>query len=257
MDKEKTRSERNQLLKRLENFFELPMVILGFVWLALLIIELVYQTSPALETFGLVIWGIFILDFLVKFFIAPDKSIYLKRNILTIISLIVPAFRILRVARVLRFLRFSRGLRLVKVVGSLNRGMRALSATMKRRAFGYVIILSLIVLFGGAAGMYAFEREIEGGLNDYGTALWWTSMILTTMGSEYWPKTFEGRFLCIILALYAFAVFGYVTATIATFFIGRDAENAQGELAGSQQIESLRKEIRELRDLLENRPPEV
>jgi len=27
------------------------------------------------------------------------------------------------------------------------------------------------------------------------------------------------------LALYAFAVFGYVTATLASFFIGRDAEN--------------------------------
>lgn len=253
MDKDKTRSARNQLLKRLENFFELPMIILGFVWLALLVIELVYQTSPALETFGLVIWGIFIIDFLFKFFVAPDKSEYLKRNMLTLISLIVPAFRVLRVARILRVFRFSRGLRLVKVVGSLNRSMRALSATMKRRAFGYVIILSVIVLFGGAAGMYAFEKDIEGGLNDYGTALWWTSMILTTMGSEYWPKTFEGRLLCIILALYAFAVFGYVTATIATFFIGRDAEDSNSELAGSEQIESLRREIRELRGIIEKR----
>ncbi|HEU5146432.1 MAG TPA: ion transporter, partial [Chryseosolibacter sp.] len=253
MDKDKTRSARNQLLKRLENFFELPMIILGFVWLALLVIELVYQTSPALETFGLVIWGIFIIDFLFKFFVAPYKSEYLKRNMLTLISLIVPAFRVLRVARILRVFRFSRGLRLVKVLGSLNRSMRALSATMKRRAFGYVIILSVIVLFGGAAGMYAFEKDIQGGLNDYGTALWWTSMILTTMGSEYWPKTFEGRLLCIILALYAFAVFGYVTATIATFFIGRDAEDSNSELAGSEQIESLRREIRELRGIIEKR----
>lgn len=253
---ENTKSERRKLLKRFESFFELPMVILGFVWLALLIIELVHQTSPVLETFGLVIWVIFIVDFLIKFFLSPDKEIFLKKNVLTIVSLIVPAFRILRVARVLRFIRLSRGLRLVKVLGSLNRGMRALSATMKRRAFGYVILLSLIVLFGGAAGMYAFEKDVEGGLHDYGTALWWTSMILTTMGSEYWPKTFEGRFLCIILALYAFAVFGYVTATIASYFIGRDAEDSQAEAAGTAQIESLRKELRQLRELLE-KPPQV
>lgn len=249
----KAKSERRQLLKRFESFFELPMVILGFVWLALLIVELVHKTSPALETFGLVIWVIFIIDFLIKFFLSPEKDTFLKKNILTIISLIVPAFRILRVARILRFFRLSRGLRLVKVLGSLNRGMRALSATMKRRAFGYVILLSLIVLFGGAAGMYAFEKDVEGGLIDYGTALWWTSMILTTMGSEYWPKTFEGRFLCIILALYAFAVFGYVTATIASYFIGRDAEDSQAEIAGAKQIETLREEIRELRQLLQNR----
>jgi voltage-gated potassium channel len=251
MDNEKVRSERYRLLRRIENFFELPMVILGFAWLGLLIIELVYKTSPALETFGLVIWVIFMIDFLVKFFVAPEKGLFLKKNVLTAVSLVVPAFRVLRIARVLRVFRFARGLRLVKVLGSLNRGMRALSSTMKRRAFGYVILLSLIILFGGAAGMYAFEKDVAGGLTDYATALWWTSMILTTMGSEYWPKTLEGRLLCIILALYAFAVFGYVTATIATYFIGRDAENSQTEIAGSKQIEGLQKQIAELRQLLE------
>jgi voltage-gated potassium channel len=253
MDKKKETSERNQLLKRFENFFEFPMVVLGFLWLVLLIIELVYETSPVLETFGVVIWGIFILDFLIKFILAPDKQPFLKKNLLTIISLVVPAFRVLRFARVLRFFRFSRGLRFVKVVGSLNRGMRALSATMRRRAFGYVILLSLIILFGGAAGMYAFEKDVEGGLNDYGTALWWTGMILTTMGSEYWPKTLEGRLLCILLALYSFAVFGYVTATLATYFIGRDAESNKTEIAGARQLETLQKEIRELKELLQNK----
>jgi voltage-gated potassium channel len=253
MDKKKETSERNQLLKRFENFFEFPMIVLGFLWLVLLIIELVYQTSPVLETFGVVIWGIFILDFLIKFILAPDKQLFLKKNVLTIISLVVPAFRVLRVARVLRFFRFSRGLRFVKVVGSLNRGMRALSATMRRRAFGYVILLSLIILFGGAAGMYAFEKDVEGGLNDYGTALWWTGMILTTMGSEYWPKTLEGRLLCILLALYSFAVFGYVTATLATYFIGRDADSTRTEIAGARQLEKLQKEIRELKELLQNK----
>ena len=34
----------------------------------------------------------------------------------------------------------------------------------------------------------------------------------------------EGRILCFILVLYAFSVFGYVTATLATFFVGRDID---------------------------------
>lgn len=33
-------------------------------------------------------------------------------------------------------------------------------------------------------------------------------MLLTTMGSEYWPQTAEGRILCLLLSVYAFAVFG-------------------------------------------------
>ncbi len=40
-------------------------------------------------------------------------------------------------------------------------------------------------------------------------------MIMTTMGS--WPQTPEGRVLCLLLAVYAFAVFGYVTAMLAAF----------------------------------------
>lgn len=44
-----------------------------------------------------------------------------------------------------------------------------------------------------------FERGAlpRGGIDSYGTALWWTAMILTTMGSDYWPKTAEGRILCV------------------------------------------------------------
>lgn len=243
-------SQRRLLIKRFQSLVEGPMIVLGFVWLALLIIELVYQANPALETLGIAIWVIFIIDFLIKFFLAPEKISFFKANIITLISLVIPAFRILRLFRFFRLLRFSRSFRLVKVLGSLNRGMRALSATMERRAFGYVILLTFIVVFAGAAGMYAFEKDVDGGLNDYGTAVWWTSMIMTTLGSDYWPRTPEGRILCIALALFAFAVFGYITATIATYFIGRDAEDKTAELAGTRQISDLKKEIDALKQLV-------
>ncbi len=73
-------------------------------------------------------------------------------------------------------------------------------------------------------------------------------MMITTIGSEYFPQTIEGRVLCFILALYGFAVFGYVTATLATFFVGRDAENAESEIAGAEDIKALRDEIALLRE---------
>jgi voltage-gated potassium channel len=132
--------------------------------------------------------------------------------------------------------------------------MRALGRTMGRRGFGYVAALTLLVTLGGAAGMHYFERGQ--GLDDFGTALWWTAMIMTTMGSEYWPKTAEGRVLCLVLALYAFAVFGYVTATIATFFLGRDAENPEAEVAGAASVEALRREIAALREDLRALAPQ-
>jgi voltage-gated potassium channel len=111
-----------------------------------------------------------------------------------------------------------------------------------------VIALTLLVLFASAAGMYAFENETPGGLKSYAEALWWTAMVMTTMGSQYWPETLEERVLCFFLALYAFAFFGYVTTTLATFFVGRDAENEEAELAGERELIAVREELRLLRE---------
>lgn len=243
-------TERRELLQRIEDWLETPMLVLAFVWLGLLVGELTWGESPAFEIIGTVIWAIFIINFVLEFVLAPHKAVYLRKNWLTVFSLLVPALRIFRIFRAVRLLRLSRvgrGLRLFRVVSSLNRGMRALAANLQRRGFGYVLSLSLIVLFAGAAGMYAFENEVPGGLDSYSEALWWTAMVMTTMGSQYWPQTLEGRMLCFLLALYAFAVFGYVTATLATYFVGRDAESTEAELAGAEDVRALREELRALR----------
>jgi len=208
--------------------------------------------SPALEIAGTAIWIIFIADFGVKLAIAPDRPAYLKGHWLTALSLLVPALRVLRIARVLRVLRLARavrGVRLFRVLSSLNRGMKALSGAMGRRGFGYAVVLTGVVVFAGAAGMFAFENEnADGrGLNDYPTALWWTAMMITTVGSEYWPQTIEGRVLCLVLALYAFAVFGYVAATVSTFFIEQDAASKDAALVAAKAVEEVRREVAGLR----------
>ena len=243
--KQEVNTERRQILDQLEQWLETPLVLLGLVWLILLVIELRWGLSPFLETVGTLIWVIFIIDFAIRLVISPDKLQYLKQNWLTAIALILPALRVLRlvrIARVFRTARAVRGLRLLRIVTSVNRGMKALSATFGRRGFGYVSALTGVVLFAGAGGIYAFEREVPGGLNSYSVALWWTAMLLTSIGSEYWPQTAEGRVLCFLLSLYGFGVFGYVTAVLASFFVGRDAEGA-GELAGAQAVKELRDEI--------------
>lgn len=240
--------ERRELLHQIERGLETPMVVLGFVWLGLLIWELLNGLTPMLEVIGLAIWGLFVLHFGLEFLLAPRKLAYLKSNWLTAVSLAIPALRAVRVLRAFRVLRATRGLRLVKVLSSVNRGMRALGASLGRRGFGYVSALTLIVTVSGAAGMHAFENQVAGGLSTYSEALWWTAMIMTTMGSAYWPQTAEGRVLCVFLALYAFGVFGYVTATLATFFVGRDAEAPDAEIAGATTIAVLRSEIAALRE---------
>jgi voltage-gated potassium channel len=173
MSNEQLTVQRNSLLRKVEKFLEAPMIFLGFVWLVLLVVELIWGLTPVLEIISITIWVIFILDFLLKLILAPKKFTYLKKNWLTAISLIIPALRIFRIFRIARLIRGIRSVRLIKVVSSVNRSMGSLNATMKRRGFKYVIILTVAIIFAGAAGMYAFEKDSGKGFMAYGNALWW------------------------------------------------------------------------------------
>jgi voltage-gated potassium channel len=221
------RRERWKLTARFVRALDTPMLVLSAVWLLLLVVEFTRGLSPWLQTLNDVIWGSFVLQFLIEFAVAPSKRVYLRKRWITAVSLVLPAlrlFRLVRVVRVARLARAARGLRLARLLGTMNRSMRVLALVFRRRGLGYVTVLTALVAVTGAAGMYRFELDAPGGpgFSDYGTALWWTAMLLTTMGSEYWPRTPEGRLLCLLLAIYAFAVFGYVTAAIAAYFVDRD-----------------------------------
>ncbi|MCO5251100.1 MAG: ion transporter [Candidatus Kapabacteria bacterium] len=242
--------ERIRLLTSVERILEGPMILLGFVWLILLVIELVWGINKTLEYVSLGIWGIFIIDFLIKITLAPEKLSFLKTNWLTAISLFIPALRIFRIFRFVKILRGVRGIRLVRLVSSFNRSMRSLGKTMKRRALGYVIIITLIVIFAGAAGMYALENPTPG-FTSYSLALWWTAMRVITAGNEFNPITTEGRALAFLIAVFGYSIFGYVTATFASYFIGRDAEEKDAPIAGSHEIDELKSEIIALRRIIE------
>ena len=62
--KDQLTRERYELLQRIQNFLEGPMVILGFVWLVLLVVELLWDLNDTLLWLNYAIWGIFIFDFL-------------------------------------------------------------------------------------------------------------------------------------------------------------------------------------------------
>lgn len=240
---------RWRLLRDLDQWLTVPMALLSLAWLLIVVWELVSGSTELLTTVGTVIWIVFIVEFLIRFTLAPAKLPFLKSNWLTVLALAVPALRLFRTLSFLRAARALRGIRLVRIVGTANRSMNALKRTLQRRGFGYVAGLTVLVIGLGAAGMLNFEnaREVEGGFRDYGHALWWTGMLIASIGSDYWPVTTEGRLLAMLLALYGLAMFGYITATFASFFVGRDAAEARGPVAGSADVKQVLREVRAMR----------
>ena len=83
-----------EILEQIESWLELPMLALGFAWLVLLVVEVVWGLGRFLQTVSNVIWVIFIIDFLLRFTLAPFKVSYLKSNWLTALSLLAPGLRL-------------------------------------------------------------------------------------------------------------------------------------------------------------------
>ena len=241
--------ERRTTLEQLGDWLDVPMLVLSVIWLGLVLWELSFGANEVLELIGIAIWIVFIAEFALRFALAPRKVEFLKHNWLTVIALLIPALRLFRIFRIFRAARALRGVRLVRIVGTANRSMGALKSALRRRRLGYVMAMTMLVMALGAAGMLSFEpaAEVEGGFTSYGDALWWTAMLLTTIGSQFWPATTEGRLLALLISVYGLAVFGYITASFASFFVGWDAQNSGDRPASAGDIAALGKQVAALR----------
>src|SRR5436190_5186023 len=92
--------ERWRLLHQVVRLLELPMTVLGVIWIVLLSIDRVRGLHGRLAIFSEAIWVLFAIDFGLELLIAPDQRQYLKRHWPVAVSLAVPALRIVRFARV-------------------------------------------------------------------------------------------------------------------------------------------------------------
>ncbi len=225
--------QRQTLVEQIHDALDGVMAWLAVAWIALLVAELVGGGLPrSLEAAVWVIWAVFVVDVALELAIAPEKRTYLRTHWLSVVSLALPAVRVLRVfgsLRVLRAARVVRSVGLLRILTSLNRGLASLRATAARRGLGYVLAATALVMGLGAAGMASFESPAslanEGltaaePFKDYGEALWWTAYTMTT-GATRQPVTAEGRLLGWLLSLYGLGIFGYLTATLASHMIGQ------------------------------------
>src|SRR6185437_17060771 len=92
----------------------------------------------------------------------------------------------------------------------------------------YVAGATVIVLFCAAlAVLDAERRNAHANITTFGDALWWASTTVMTVGyGDRFPVTVAGRFVAVGLMLGGIALLGVVTASIASWLIGRvrDAE---------------------------------
>lgn len=248
-DEAHARSERLELLHHLEAFLEPLLASLGLLFLGLLLVDLSGSVTTPQQRLWLdrainVIWAIFVIDFVVRLVVAPEKRHYLKHNWLTLLSLALP---FLRPIRALQALRAVRSLSLIRLLTGFNRGMRVLQTFTRGRQIAYLAALSLLVVLAGAVGVLYFDRGQPGAsIRTFGDALWWSATMITTINSGLDAVSPEARIIAILQRIFAVSVFGFITATIASYFIGRSAEE-RAATAADPASEPLRAQLEALR----------
>lgn len=252
------RDERFELLWHVQAILEPAMAGLGLVFLALLLLD--YGSFEwGLLSEGTInwalqaIWAIFLIDFFLRLIIAPAKVAFLRANWLAIISLALPFLRPLRAFRAIRAVR---SLSLMRFLGGINRGMRVLRRVTRGAQFAYVGLLTVIVALAAAVGaMYFEDGYVSSPIQTFGDALWWSAAMVTTINNEKYVVSPEARALAILLRVFAVSVFGYITASIATYLIGSSPPSyAQRDESATlrAEITSLREEVAALRHSLDS-----
>ena len=92
--------QRWKTLRQLDSWLDTPMMVLSAIWVVIVLVELTTGGSTLLTTLGTVIWIIFLVEFALRFVLAP-KIPFLKTNWLTAIALLAPALRLFAIFRFL------------------------------------------------------------------------------------------------------------------------------------------------------------
>jgi len=247
----KRRERRAQLLERFEQATEWPLLLLALLMIPLLVVPLALDidsdTDTAIEGVSYVIWAIFAVELSIRTFLSERRIRYLIRHWYDVLIVVVPFLRPLRIARSARAARL---LRLGRLMPFVARVWTSTQSLMRHRGLQWIVLGGVAVVFAGAGGVLAFERGAGGGLDDYGTTLWWAMATVTTVGyGDNVPVTPEGRGVAVLLMLVGIAFFSWVTANIAAFLV----EFGGGEVKGvtthdlMAKLEELESEIKALR----------
>jgi hypothetical protein len=130
------------------------MLVLSLAIIPLLLIPLIWELSPGLDTTFLTIdwfiWAAFVIEYGARLYLAPAKWGFVKRNKIDLLVIVLPFLRPLRVVRSARALGVLRAARVVSFIG---RGFDAGRDVLTRHKLHYACRWQPGPLIGGQVAL--------------------------------------------------------------------------------------------------------
>lgn len=169
------------------------------------------------------LWLAFLAEYVTRWYIAMDRATFVKHNVidLTVVVLpMIPALRVLRLARLLR----------IGVVGA--RVIDQSDTIVKRSNTKYAVGLAGVIVLLAAVMVWSVEHtNPDSSIQSLTDALWWAVTTVTTVGyGDKYPVSPEGKAVAITLMILGIAIFGLVSATLASLFVESGSRDEYDEL---------------------------
>lgn len=169
----------------------------------------------------LAVCAIFLLDFAVRISAEERKWHFLRRNVLFLL-LSVPYLNIVEWLGVPPPREWSIVLTTIPILRMLLAVYLVAQWVVKdgiKRLFAAYAFTLLLFTYLSALIFYDFELGINSGLHNFGDALWWAFMNMTTVGSAVIPITAIGKILAVLLPLFGMLVLPLFTVYISNIFM--------------------------------------
>ena len=207
-----------------QKVYNITVCILCVVSVAFAIIDFTKGLTPVQNIIDWIVYGLFVIDYIVRFVIADKKKDFFKQNVLDLIAIIPfsSAFRVFRILKFTKLLRFTKFTKLGKLfrIGSVSaRMLTKVKRFLNTNGFKYVLMLSGASILCATFGMMHFEQMT------FQDALWWSFVTATTVGyGDLSPTSNAGRIIASLLMLVGIGLIGSLTSSITSFFLYTDEE---------------------------------
>ena len=191
--------------ERWERRAEGPMLVLSIAFLGFYLWSSLSMGDTRIADAGIwIIWGMFAIDYLVRFSLAERKFHWFIRHPHELVLVAIPMFRPLRI------------LRLVSILLVFQ---RFAAANIHVTVALYTVVTTSLILLIGSLTLYGAERHVpSSAVNSYWDALWWSVVTVTTVGyGDIAPVTMEGRVAVGLLMVGGIALVGVVTASAVSW----------------------------------------
>ncbi|MEU8896889.1 potassium channel family protein [Nocardia sp. NPDC048505] len=229
-----------------ERATSLPMMALALLFLGVYAWHVLDTgASPTLDTWltrvDIAIWVLFAADFTIRVWLSGNRWRFLRSHPVELLIVLLPPFRPLRLLRAALLL-----------LDTLNR-----STLTRARMAVFVGASSLLTLTLCSLAFFDAEYgQPDSKVTNFGDALWWSAVSVTTVGyGDVYPVTTEGRLISLVLMTFGIGLISFAIGTTTSWVMDQlKAVEATAEATDReitllvQEVRALRTEVAELRD---------